>query len=91
MPNIYKKDYKRLMSGFKAISTREQNSANYFSKLLGRSVTKVIDPTLLHDRDFWDKYADKAQLSVNIKKKYILCYFVMGEQRYWDYVNIIKK
>ena len=88
MPSTYEKDYKRLLSGFKAISTREQNSADYFSKLLGRPVTKVIDPTLLHDTDFWDQFAAKAELSVKPQKKYILCYFVMGEQRYWDYVRL---
>lgn len=87
LPKKYTKYYKRLLSGFKAISTREQNSADYFSKLLSREVVKVIDPTLLHDKEFYDTFADKAQLGDIYKKKYILCYFVMEDPRYWEYIK----
>ena len=87
LPQKYYKDYKRLLKGFRAISTREQNSADFFSELLGRKVHKVIDPTLLHDKDFWDGFADRAQLGDLINKKYILCYFVMDDPRYWEYVK----
>ncbi len=87
LPKKYYKDYKRLLKGFRAISTREQNSADFFSELLGRKVHKVIDPTLLHDKDFWDGFADRTQLGDLINKKYILCYFVMDDPRYWEYVK----
>ncbi|MBO4878555.1 MAG: polysaccharide pyruvyl transferase family protein [Ruminococcus sp.] len=87
LPEKYYRDYKKLLKGFKAISTREQNSADFFSELLGRKVYKVIDPTLLHDKDFWDGFAAKAQLGDTIKKEYILCYFVMEDPRYWEYVK----
>ena len=44
LPKKYYLQYKRVLRGFKAISTREQNAADFFSKLLNRPVTKVIDP-----------------------------------------------
>ncbi len=90
LPKKYNAHYKRVLKGFKAISTREQNSADFFSKLLDRPVTKVIDPTLLHDRDFWDKFSSKAKLQGLSGKPYILCYFVMEDPRYWKYVKYIK-
>jgi len=91
LPEKYHKDYKRLLSGFRAISTREQNSADFFTELLGRKVHKVIDPTLLHDKEFWSGFADRAQLGDVTKKKYILCYFVMDDPRYWEYVKKVVK
>lgn len=87
LPEKYYKNYKKLLKGFHAISTREQNSADFFSELLCRKVYKVIDPTLLHDKNFWDNFAAKAQLGNITGKKYILCYFVMEDKRYWSYVK----
>lgn len=81
MPKKYYAHYRRVLSGFKAISTREQNSADFFSELLGRPVTKVIDPTLLHDCDFWEKFSAKAQVKGLSGKPFILCYFVMEDDR----------
>ncbi|MDE6519947.1 MAG: polysaccharide pyruvyl transferase family protein [Ruminococcus sp.] len=89
LPKKYYAHYRRVLSGFKAISTREQNSADFFSELLGRPVTKVIDPTLLHDCDFWEKFSAKAQVNGLSGKPFILCYFVMEDSRYWDYVQLI--
>lgn len=91
LPKKYYSQYKQLLQGFKAISTREQNSADFFSKLLNRPVAKVIDPTLLHDREFWDTFAAKAQLKGKPEGKYILCYFVMNDPRYWKYISMISK
>lgn len=91
LPEKYNKYYKKLLGGFKAISTREKNSADYFSKLLGREVVKVIDPTLLHDKNFYDGFAAKAKLGDIQKQKYILCYFVMEDKRYWDYMQLVLK
>lgn len=91
LPEKYYKDYKRLLSGFRAISTREQNSASFFSELLGRKVYKVIDPTLLHDKEFWDTFAAKAKIESVPKGKYILCYFVMNDPRYWEYMKMVKE
>ena len=89
LPQKYYAQYKRVLSGYKAISTREQNSADFFSKLLNRPVTKVIDPTLLHDRSFWDGYCEQAKISGLSGKPYILCYFVMEDPRYWAYVKLV--
>lgn len=91
LPEKYYSQYKRVLKGFKAISTREQNSADFFTELLGRPVTKVIDPTLLHDRDFWDTFAAKARIESAPKGKYILCYFVMNDPRYWEYMKMVRE
>ena len=91
LPEKYEKYYRRYLGKFKALSTREQNAADYFSSLLNRKVVKVIDPTLLHDTSFWDTYAQRALTGNLTDKKYILCYFVMEDPRYWNYVKKVQQ
>ncbi len=55
-----------------AVSVREADFAKYIESLSGREVPTVLDPTLLHDRDFWDKVATKPK-----EKKFVLLYYVM--------------
>lgn len=84
--NVY--FYRKYLGRFEAVSVRERRTANYLSKVTGKDVKTVIDPTLLHGTDFWDKYAARAVFSQEPPKpgSYLLCYFVMNDHRYWEYV-----
>ena len=60
---------KKLTDDFAAISSREEEGASYLSKILGRKVEWVLDPTLLLDEDDY--------LDITIKPKeenYLLIY-----------------
>ena len=66
---------KEKLLGFKAISVREEHSADVLKQILPeKSVEWVLDPTLLLEREDWDKLAAERL----IKKKYIVCY-IFGE------------
>ncbi len=59
---------------FEHISIREEQGQKYFSSILKNEVYQDIDPTLLYDKSFWEKY---EEIPKNISNKnYILLYFV---------------
>lgn len=91
IPWYYKGAIRKYLSAFTCVSTREQNTVELLSRIVGRKIEKVIDPTLLLGIEDWNKFADKAKYSENISQKYIFCYFVMHDQRYWDYVKLVQR
>lgn len=90
MPEKFYSDYKCIMNGFSSIGVRENNTAVFFEKLLGKKVQKVLDPTLLFDKEFWDEIESSAKSYEIQNSKYICCYFVMDDERYWNYLNLIR-
>lgn len=92
LPKKYYPYYKKYLSEFTAIGVREKKAVELLEPIIKRKVTNVIDPTLLHDIHFWDKYAEKADIPESIEKgNFIFCYFVMDDPRYWKYVQIVSK
>ena len=59
---------------FQQISVREENAAAYLQANIIHDVTVNIDPTLLFDGEFWEKYEE--EVSSLLGKKYILLYFL---------------
>lgn len=92
LPNKYKRAYKRYLGSMESVGVREQSVAEMLQPILNRKVIRVIDPSLLLKVEDWDEYAEKAKVSVSIENAgFILCYFVMNDQRYWDYVKKVKE
>lgn len=89
---VIPKDKEKIMydalKNVKHVSCREYNGSVSLSKLLGRNVETVLDPTLLLNVDDWSKIVDDSK----INKKYVLCYF-LGTQNYHRQVayNIAEK
>lgn len=46
---------------FNAVSVRETGLADFIKQNLNKSVDTVIDPTLLHDKYFWDKIVESKE------------------------------
>ena len=65
-----------LVSEYSAISTRESHGAEYLTKLLHRKIDWVLDPTLLLDREDYEKLAVKPEES-----NYVLLYNCMVDDR----------
>ena len=91
LPKKYYKAYRRYLGSMKAVGVREEVVAEMFEPILGFKPTKVVDPSLLRTAEQWDAFAEKAELSVNVEKDFILCYFVMNDHRYWEYVKKVKE
>lgn len=84
IPEELKKAYIELLSRYKHISVRENTGADVIRSLIGRDATVVLDPTLLLNREEWNKIATPKRL---VKKKYILCYFLNYTFNAFPYVD----
>ncbi len=60
------------LRSFDGISVREEDTARTLSELLQRPVETVADPTLLLDRQDWDRVASEPLC----QEKYLFCYFL---------------
>ena len=79
IPDTYVPKYRELLSDFYAISVREKEAKTLLEERCKIDSTVVIDPTLLHDSNFYVKIQRRVP---NIKGKYILCYFLNGNHKY---------
>lgn len=68
----YVEKFRRYLSDFRFLSAREKEGAAELTRVLGRPVQCVLDPTLLLTVDDWDKVAAEAR--AQIPSDYILCY-----------------
>lgn len=75
------------LTDYSALSVREQETALQLQKLTGRSVEWVVDPCLLHDREWWAGFANGADLSD--KRPYVLCYFLENKDWYHAYARAL--
>ena len=92
LPRKYYRAYKRYLGSMVEVGVREQESVDMLEPIIGRKITKVLDPTLLLLSTEWDKVAMKAKISVDVPENgYILCYFVMDDSRYWKYMELVKE
>lgn len=88
IPEELKKAYIELLSRYKHISVRENTGADVIRSLIGKDATVVLDPTLLLNRDEWNKIATPKRL---VRKKYILCYFLNYTFNAFPYVDELAK
>jgi len=68
-----KRVYSRLLEFPDYISVREESAQGLISNITDKKVELVLDPTLLHQQEYWMKKAHYSPLNYN---KYIFCYFL---------------
>lgn len=71
-------DKAELLKKFSYLSTRETYGVNLLSKLTGKPVFKVLDPTLMISKEEWISIASKEPL---VKGKYIFLYTLRGVRK----------
>lgn len=87
IPKYRKKNLTRYLNGFTQISIREQSGAKIIKDLTGKDAFFALDPTLLVNKEFWVNKAEPQ----NLKKKYILCYFLNEpSEKALEYINDVK-
>lgn len=91
LPTQYYRAYRRYLGSMLGVGVREQSVADELEQIIDRKVNTVVDPSLLLTRSEWDKFAEKAQIPDLESTDYVLCYFVMNDSRYWDYVKHIRE
>ncbi|MBQ2884582.1 MAG: polysaccharide pyruvyl transferase family protein [Alphaproteobacteria bacterium] len=88
IPEDLQNIYKELLGRYKYIAVRENSGVEIIKKITGQNVKSVLDPTLLLNKDEWNKIANSKRL---IKKKYILCYFLNYSFNAFPYVDELAK
>ena len=71
--------YRRRITGFDHLSVRESQSAQLIKQLYGLNAEVLLDPTLMFDRDFWERYELKPNFE--LPSDYILTYY-LGDSNY---------
>lgn len=72
------------VSKFLAIGMREQTGVEAIKELTAKPVKKVVDPTLLLDKDAWKKILNIYTESKS--EDYICCYFLGENKKHWKAV-----
>lgn len=71
--------YAKLMKGLDFISVREHSAKEILQPVAEQPITVVLDPTLLHSREYWE---EKAAESTKTYENYVFCYFLdMTEEK----------
>lgn len=83
IPEQYVADFKKNLKDYTYLSCREQEGAKCLSRIIGKEVDVVLDPTLLLTPEQWHEFA----CTVNINKPYIFCY-LFGD---YHYITEVKK
>lgn len=78
-----------LICRFKHLSIRERQGADLIDKLCGRKPKVVLDPTLLHDIEFWKQITSENEVPEDfLNQPYIISYF-LGEPHH--YLDVLRK
>jgi hypothetical protein len=72
---------------FSALSMRERESAELFTKHIGKEVKNVLDPVFLLNEEEWLKIAVKPK---NVEKPFILSYGLVSDPLFKDCVSSLK-
>ena len=83
IPEEFIAEFQENLKAYSYLSCREQEGANSLSKVMGKEVDVVLDPTLLLTPEKWHEF----ERPVDIKKPYIFCY-LFGD---YDYIAEVKR
>lgn len=78
--------YKKWLSRYNHIAVRE-DSAVYLLKDMGIDTLQVLDPTLLFNSNYWEKYCNP----INTKGKYVLIYQLHNNKKLGEYAKKVAK
>lgn len=79
---------KERTNDFHSLSLRENESAELFSKLLGRNIKSVLDPVFLLSENEWKEIEEKPDF---VKEPFILSYGLVSDPLLKDSINYVKK
>lgn len=80
--------YFKYINGFRKLSVREYKAKNILKKITNKSISVLIDPTLMFDASFWKKYEKKP--NYNVPSNFIL-YYGLGDNDESQYIKDLAK
>ena len=87
IPNSQIQKTRHYLERIQCLSTREKTGVEIIKNLTGRDAELVCDPTLLVNKDLWDRMKGEKRF---INEKYIFCYFLGNNPGHRDFANRFK-
>jgi hypothetical protein len=87
IPKPYTEVLKEYLSGFYALSAREQSGSEIIRNLTGRDTEVVLDPTMLLEESDWLRVCSGERKG----RPYILCYFITDPAPFSDTIRSISE
>lgn len=72
----YLNEIKKSLNNLSYVSVREETAKNVLSKIYNGKIDVVLDPTLLLDKNEWNRYLDEKRI---IDKRYIFVYMINND------------
>ena len=89
IPETKIEQFTSYFKGIHYISTREYKGSELVTQIIGREVPTLLDPTLMHNMTFWDKYSKEP--STPLSTQYCLCYCLGAKNDLKDIKCVCKK
>ena len=89
IPEQYQEEFKRYISRFDSLSTREQTGVEIIEKYTKREATLVLDPTLLLSGEDWRRLIPSKK--PKIRQPYLLCYLFASHEYYDPVIDRLSK
>lgn len=89
IPKNQTRRYRRFLNKFDYISVRETSGYEIIKSVTNKEAKVILDPTLTVNRQVWDKLCSESR--INIKEKYIFCYFLGASEEHRKSVYEIAK
>src|SRR5699024_8360825 len=88
LPEKYIVFYKRYLENFDFISVREEAMIETLKEVTDKPVTRVLDPTLLLDKEVYDKY----KIDTSYKgKEYIYVHFIGKDDKTYEIADQVSR
>lgn len=78
------KEYKEILKHFSTIGIREKTGQQIIQELYVGKVEQVVDPTLLHTKEEWNKILNIPLNEKGSTEKYIVVYFLGDNPKHWE-------
>ncbi len=80
--------YKRYLENFDFISVREESMKSILGEITDKPITRVIDPTLLLDKEVYDKLKKDTKYK---GKDYIYVYFIGKDEKTYEIADQVSR
>lgn len=87
IPAFWLKKMYGMIKDMAYLSIREKSTEELLTKEIGRRPEILVDPTLLIDREEWERIAVKP---AGTPDKYILLYMMQGDEKIYEYARLMK-
>lgn len=87
----FKPIFSKYLNQYDAISIRDENGNSVIKELTGKNASVVLDPTLMLDKNEWQKFTNSFSLK-SFQEKYILFYLITHSFNPTPYIyELLKK